>query len=278
MISRKFSLVATLFLSLTILLSATVTAAQETCSAGMQHAPIITRDELKCVAALTIEKGDNEPSDEQYATIRNVLMQASSMGFNTWRGFFNPHEVRSHMNMEAGDPNHLPHFGRSTGLVFIADTVDAVIPQLNDADLSAYIKGLEAMGAMALVFNDADQYPIEALENMVGRVRVLSDLPIIASLRASANIAGYAMFDYVEAQTFGTTNELLDFLVLPFDLYCLDARETMTAATLRERGEMILAANPKAFFYYAAEAGDWLAMPAEEADAIESIIERWKNY
>src|SRR5688500_14941641 len=132
MISRKFSWVAALLL--TILLSAAVTAAQETCSTGMQHTPIITRHELKCVAALTIVKGDNEPSDEQYATIRNVLMQALSMGFNTWRGFFNPHEVRNHMNLRAGYPNHLPHFGRSSGLVFIADIVDAVIPQLNDSD------------------------------------------------------------------------------------------------------------------------------------------------
>lgn len=277
MISRKWSGVATLLLSITLTLSSKVAVAQDTCSAGMQHAPIINRQELNCVAALTIEKGDNEPSDEQYATVRHVLMQAASMGFNTWRGFFNLDEVREHLNMEPGDPNHLPQFGRTRGLEFIADTIDVVIPRLNDADLSAYIKGLETMGARAVVFNDADQYSIETLEKMVGRFRVISDLPVIASLRASANIRMYTMFDYVEAQTFGTASELPNFLALPFDLFCLDARETMTAATLNERGEIMLAAQPQAFFYYASQAEDWLAMPAEEAAAIKGIIERWKS-
>jgi hypothetical protein len=111
---------------------------------------------------------------------------------------------------------------------------------------------------------------------MLGRFRAVSDLPVIASLRASASTGEYAMFDYVEAQTFGTAEELPGFMALPFDVFCLDAREDMSAETLKERGEIILAAQPEAFFYYASRADDWLAMPAEEAAIISGIIEQWK--
>src|SRR5690606_30390848 len=149
-----------------LLLITTVTAmAQETlnCSSGA-HTPVITKQALANVVALTIEKGDNAPSDEQYETIRSVLMRASTMGFNTWRAFFNQDEVRDHAHKNADDPNHLPQFGCRNGLVFIADTVDAVVPKLNDDELRAYIQGLEAMGALAFVINDANQYPTEVLE------------------------------------------------------------------------------------------------------------------
>jgi hypothetical protein len=263
-----------------LLLITTATAGAQDisrCSTEGHTAPVITKHELNGVVALTIEKGDHAPSDEQYATIRSVLMRASAMGFNTWRAFFNPDEVREHTNRIADDPNHLPQFGCRNGLVFIADTVDAIVPKLNDEELRGYIQGLETMGALAFVVNDANQYSIEALEQMVMRIRAVSNLPIMASFTGSANIAAYPMFDYYEAQTFGTTDEFVDFLARPFDVYCLDARESMTARGLQERGDILLAIRPRAFFYYTAVADDWLAMPNEEIETITGIIKHWKT-
>lgn len=275
MLNLKWWPIAALLLTLT---TATVTAQDNAhCPNGGHINPVITRHELSGVVALTVEKGDNAPSEEQYNTIRNVLVHASTMGFNTWRAFFNFDEVRHHINTSFDDPNHLPQFGCRNGLVFIADTVDAVIPRLNDDEVRQYIQGLEAMGAQAFVVNDADQYPVDVLEHMVSRIRAVSGRPIIASLRGTADKNAYPMFDFLEAQTFGTFDEFSSFLAQPFDVYVLDAREKMTAESLQERGNMILASRPSAFFYYTAKADDWLAMPHEEVETIKSIINHWKS-
>jgi hypothetical protein len=209
--------------------------------------------------------------------VRNVLLLAKGMGFNAWRGFFNPDEVRESHVLPSTHDDHLPAFGRRLGLEFIADTVDAVMPDLDDAQLRSYLKGLEGMGARAVVFNDANQYETLDLIKWTERVRaVLPNMPIIASLQGSAKIQGYPMFDLFEAQTFGKPDELKTFFGRAFNIFCLDARKGMSAVDITTRGAIILEKKPKAFFYYADTASDWLNMTLDKQGAIRGIIKDWK--
>lgn len=243
------------------------------------RALIINKTEITGVAALTIEKGKKEPSDAMYSEVRDVMVKAKGMGFNAWRGFFNEDEVREHQTRKASDPKHLPEFGRTLGLDFIADTVDAMLPKLDINGQREYLKGLEAMGAQAVVFNDANQYETLDLVEWTDAVRrVLPNMPIIASLTGVANIAKYPMFDFFEAQTFGNVGELENFIERPFDIFCLDARKAITAEGITTRAAAVLAAGRKvkAFFYYADLANDWLAMGLDKQNAIRKMIANWK--
>jgi hypothetical protein len=105
---------------------------------------------------------------------------------------------------------------------------------------------------------------------------VLPNMPIIASLRGSAKIQGFPMFDLFEAQTFGSVDELRTFFGRAFNIFCLDARKGMSAVDITTRGAIILQAKPKAFFYYADLASDWLNMTLEKQGAIRGIIKDWK--
>lgn len=241
--------------------------------------PTINKTEIIGVAALTIEKGDGDPGVKMYTDVRNVLLKAKGMGFNCWRGFFNIDEVRKTLGLQRSDPNHLPEYGRTLGIDFIADTVDAMMPKLDINGQREYLKGLEAMGAQAVVFNDANQYETLDLVEWTDAVRrVLPNMPIIASLTGVANIAKYPMFDFFEAQTFGNVGELENFIERPFDIFCLDARKAITAEGITTRAAAVLAAGRKvkAFFYYADLANDWLAMGLDKQNAIRKMIANWK--
>jgi hypothetical protein len=238
--------------------------------------PVISKTEISGLFALTIEKGKKEPTDAMYADVRTVLMKAKGMGFNAWRGFFNIDEVREHLARKASDPKHLPQYGRSLGIDFIADTVDAMMPKLDVNGQREYLKGLEAMGAMAVVFNDANQYETLDLIEWTDAVRrVLPNMPIIASLRGNGRISEYPMFDLFEAQTFGKEEELLTFLDRPFNIFCLDARKSISAEGITTRAAIVLAREEKlkAFFYYTDLASDWLTMPLDKQQAIRKMIE-----
>jgi hypothetical protein len=239
--------------------------------------PLISKTEFSGVAGLTIEKSLKTPDDAMYAQVREVLTWAAGRGFNTWRGFFNADEVRQHLRLKDADPKHLPAFGRQHGLGFIADTVGTALKKLDSGGQREYLKGLEALGALAVVFNDANNEETLDLVEWTQCVRtVLPNMPIIASLTGTANITSYPMFDYLEAQTFGTRDELSRFLERAFNIFCLDARKGISATDLTVRAAIVLAANPKAFFYYADTTADWLNMPLDKQGTIRSMIAKWK--
>lgn len=166
------------------------------------------------------------------------------------------------------------------------------------ASLKVYLEGLVTLGAKAFVVNDANTYrdgknkdgtplfPAKTLERIVGRIRSITPtIPIIASLTGNAVIASYKImpgdakevaagkFDFVEAQTFGKVEELKGFFDNGFDVYCLDARTGMSEVDITTRGAVILAAKPKAAFYYADLAKDWLNMTLGKQAAIRKVIE-----
>ncbi len=237
-------------------------------------APLISKSEIRNLRALTIEKGQSAPNDAMYTEVRNVMAKAKGMGFNCWRGFFNFEEVRKHLRLQATDINHLPAFGQKWGLAFVADTVDAMLPRLDIAGQTEYLQGLERMGALAVVINDADQYAQDELLEWTTRVRkTLPNMPIIASLTGTADISKYGMFDFREAQTFGKVTELKGFFDGGFDIFCLDARNAMSAVDITTRGAVILATKPDAVFYYTDLARDWINMSLDKQGAIRRVIE-----
>lgn len=239
--------------------------------------PVINKTQISGMAALTIAKDMGEPDDGMYADVRSIMAKAKSMGFNAWRGFFNIDEVRKHLRRTAIDVNHLPAQGRMLGLQFIADSIGTALVELDSAGAREYLKGLEAMGAVAVVFDDANDEKTSDLESWAGIVRmVLPNMPIIASLTGVANIGQYPMFDFFEAQTFGNTDELKMFLGRPFDIFCLDARKDISAAGITTRAAIVLPAKPKALFYYVDRMEDWLNMPLDKQSAIRKMIESWK--
>lgn len=238
---------------------------------------VIDKTQISGVAALTIEKSLNEPDDTMYTDVRNVLRWAGTMGFNLWRGFFNADEVRKHQSLKPTDPNHLPAFGRNNGVQFVADTVATALKTLDSKGQREYLKGLEAMGALAVVFNDVNDELHTDLQAWTDTVRaVLPKMPIIASLKGNAKTSDYPMFDLFEAQTFGSRADLTAFLERAFNIFCLDARKGISATDLTVRAAIVLAANPKAFFYYADTTADWLNMPLDKQGAIRSMIAKWK--
>lgn len=268
--------------------------------------PTISKTEITGLAALTIENGDDEPGLDQYALMRKVLTQAADMKFNAGRWFMNAFEVAKHQTLKETDENHLPGFAMALGITYIADTVDSEVWRVlkiesdlkktseekakATAGLKAYLEGLAKLGAKAFVVNDANQYremkaldgtllyPSGTLERIVERIRAITpNMPLIASLTASATIGEYPMFDFFEAQTFGTPDHVRQFLARPFDIFCLDARRQMSAVDITTRAAIILAAKPKAFFYYTDRASDWANMPLDKVSAIRRMIEAWKT-
>jgi hypothetical protein len=251
--------------------------------------PIITKTEMKDVAGVAIPKG-NAPSAAQDQNTRDMILMASLMGLNGWRGFFNLQEVKAHTaaTMTEGSISHLPGYGRRFGLGFIADTVNWAAVNLNETDLPIYLNGLVKMGAMAFYFDDANQYreaknadgtlkyPAGELERLVKRIRAVTpDMPLIASLTANAMIASYKpLFDHVEAQTFGKITELEMFLKRGFDVYCLDGRKEISVEYLQQSIEIVTRLNPKNIFWYVAGITDWKSMPFQ-LPLIKTLAQRW---
>jgi hypothetical protein len=237
------------------------------------------------LAAYTIEKGQEEPSKEQYTRVREALIWAwdKKLGVNAWRGHLNLDEVKEHLKAAPGLGN-LPQLGQRLKMHFIADTVDVVVKSTDNPTLKIYLEGLEKLKARALVFNDADQYPLFDLQLMLERVRAISKLPIILSLRGSANVATYKKLGpgiYVEIQTFGNVSEMKNTFLpkaADVDLFCLAAFKALTAAQLKAIYDTVLTARqkPKGIFFYTDTAVDWPAMPQAEVDILKSFVTRWR--
>lgn len=246
--------------------------------------PTITKALMKDVAGLAIPKG-NAPSASQDQNARDLMLLWSLMGGNAWRGFFNLQEIKAHTAMAESNINHLPGYGRRLGLTFIADTLNNLAVNLNDADLKTALDGLRKMSGtdpFIGVFDDANQYrdelkyPKGTLERLVGRIRSIApDIILIASLTANATINDYKpLFDFVEAQTFGKITELPVFLGRSFDVYCLDGRKEITADYLTKAGEIIASANPRSIFYYVTSITDWKGIP-EKLPLIKQAVSKW---
>jgi hypothetical protein len=256
------------------------------------HKPTITKTELLNVAGVAIPK-DNAPSITQDQNARDMMLIASLMGLNAWRGFFNLQEIVKHAAMSETNTNHLPGFGRRLGLTFIADTMNNHAVNLNDTDLKICLDGLRKMsgtGPFAGVFDDANQYretrntdgtlkyPAGTLERLVGRIRHFApDMILIASLTANATIGEYKpLFDFVEAQTFGTIRELPVFLGRFFDVYCLDGRKEISVEYLTQAIEIVASKPPKNLFFYVSAITDWKNM-ASQIPLMRTLVQRWMS-
>lgn len=241
----------------------------------------ITRLALPRFAGFTIEKGKESPSLALYTKVKTAMRWGAGMGFTVWRGFFNVGEVAEHLKT-APVYGNLIAYGQSLGLRFIADTIDNILLTVkDDVALKLYLDGLIKLGCEGVYINDANraELPLETLKTMVTRIRKAApDLPVFASLLATANLATYkAIVDHVEIQTFGTPSELSTFLAvddaLPYKVVmCLDARAPMTASDLAKRAALILKNPPDALFYYADLPGDYDAMPDEEDVILKGLV------
>jgi hypothetical protein len=241
-------------------------------------AAIISRTELRNVRGFCITLGEESPSAEVDAVAVKLIELGASMGYNVVRFYRNKDEVRDDVKRRADDPRHLYAVAHRHGLVVAADTINRAALEFSDADLKAYLAGLETLGAKLLVFDDANQYrekrkdgtyyPANTLEDMVARVRKFSGLPILASVRANAVIAQYRpLFDFVEFQTFGTAPELDTFLQRPADAFVLDTSATASLAYLNKVHATVLKRQPVATFDYSAwdEKINWLDVPDKVA-------------
>jgi hypothetical protein len=242
--------------------------------------PTISRPEMNSVAGICVAKG-NAPSASQDQNARDLILLASFMGFNVWRGFMNLQEVKAHTAMLDSNINHLPGYGRRLNVTFVADTVNWAAVNLSDVDLVVYLNGLVKMGAAAFYFDDANQYrdttkyPAGKLEVLVKRVRdITPQVPLIASLTATATINDYKpLFDHVEAQTFGKITELEGFLKRGFDVYCLDGRKEISVDYLTQATEIILRNPVRSFFFYPTTATEWKSMTLQ-LPIIKTLVQR----
>jgi hypothetical protein len=242
---------------------------------------------IEGLAAFTVEKGQEAPDKAQYTRVREALFWAwdKKLKINAWRGHLNIGEVRDHLK-DAPPLGHLPNFGRRLKMHFIADTVDVVVKSVDNTTLQWYLQSLEdKLKACAFVLNDADQYGIEGAQHMIERMRQFTQLPIILSLRGTANVAAYKALGenvFIEIQTFGKPDEMKNTF-LPkapiVDFFCFPAFKAMTAQQLKTIYDIVLAAKvmPKAFFFYTDAADDWPAMPQTEVDVLRNFVTRWKS-
>jgi hypothetical protein len=256
--------------------------------------PTITKTELLNVAGICVKK-DDAPTTTQDENARQLILLASMMGFNVWRGFFNLGEVKVHGTYSETNIKNLPGYGRSLNMIFMADTVNSdAISALNELDFEAYIRGLIKMGAVALFFDDANQYrddrnadgslkwPQGTLEKRVARVRKYSgDIPLIASLRGNAITSDYKpLFDFVEAQTFGGKITELDYFLKrkdDFEVFNLDGQKTeVTLEYLKASEPVVLRNNPDNIYYYPQTATEWKTMPLH-LPIIKQIVTRWMS-
>ena len=254
--------------------------------------PTITKTEMLNVAGVAVPKG-NAPSAAQDQNSRDLILLASMMGFNAWRGFFNLSEVKAHTAMADTNINHLPGYGRRLEMTVVFDTLNNPAVNLSDADLKIYLDGLRKMagsGPFVGYFDDANQYrearntdgtlkyPVGTLERLVGRIRQFApDIILIASLTAGANISNYKskdLFDFVEAQTFGKIGELPGMLDNGFDVYCMDGRREISMDYLTQAVEIIAKSNPRNVFYYVTAINDWKNM-GEKIPLIKQTVARW---
>lgn len=237
-------------------------------------------------AAFTVEKGHGLPSTTIYKAVSEALFWAwdKRIGIDVWRGFLNYDEVMEHLK-PAPQYGDLVSLGRMLHMHFVADTVDAVMIEVDLPELKRYLEGLEKLKARAIVFNDADQYGLEGVQLLIDLARLYTDLPIILSLRGSADVEAYRSLGkeiYIEIQTFGTVSEMKNTFLKKakvVDIFCLGAFKAMTAAQLKALYDTVLAADamPRSFYFYCDLPEDWPAMPQAEVDVLKSFVTRWRG-
>lgn len=243
-------------------------------------------------AAFTVEKGQEAPDKAQYTRVREALAWAwdKKIGIKAWRGHLNLGEVKDHLGedeagREVAPPlGNLIEFGRLLRMHFIADTVDVVIKNVDNDTLKWYLQSLETLKARAIVLNDADQYGLDGVKEMIDRARLFTNLPIILSLRGTADVAAFKALGkdvYVEIQSFGSLSELKNTFLKKaaiVDFFCFSAFKALTTSQLKAIYDAVLASpiKPKAFFFYTDRADDWPTMPQAEVDVLKSFVIRWR--
>lgn len=229
------------------------------------------------IIGFTIENSKVDPSAIQYAKVRKAMDWGLKQGFNLFRMFLNPKEMRDHMNPESTLGN-LINYGQLRGLRYMADTMDTILRLLpDDAALKSYCDAAKWLGCEGFYINDADDYTLDQLTAMAQRLRkACPTMPIYASLMANANLVPYKrIFDRVEIQTFGSDDELGQYLkrdAIP----CLDLRKYLTVDDLRRKANIIAQYAPRDFFFYADLAADYDAMPDAEDLVIRALITKLK--
>lgn len=241
----------------------------------------ITRTFLPRLFGMTIENGDSAPSKARYDVIMKALDWGKAQGFSTYRLFLNPSEV-AELQKPTPQYGNVIAYGKSLGFRWLADTIDTIVGNLpDDTKLKEYMDGLKALGCEGVYINDADRaaLPLNMLRIMASRLRrAAPDMPIFASLTATADLATYkGIVDWVEIQTFGTPAELTRFLAidnaLPYPLIlCLDLRKPLTTDDLKTRAALLKKDPPYAFFMYADLAADYESAPDSEDVVIKELL------
>lgn len=242
---------------------------------------------------------DNKPSLTQDNMTRQVISIAAAMGCTGWTGFLNEQEVLEHLENIDHPTVNLIKYGADRGLIFGADTVNAmlrVIPWTEeDERFKAYFDGLVKLGARFVIWNDVDGeedgrrvYSPVAIAAGMGRIRAAlkaagaPKMPIVASLTAAAKPDFYRSeygFDYVEMQTFGNLRELRGFMDDLFDVYALDAQDGYSVSQIQEARPYIVKGAAHALRLYAGfdyDGTDWRRMPEQVKEHTETI-RRWRE-
>lgn len=245
-------------------------------------APVITKTDLKHIAGVTITL-DAAPSERKDAAARELIKLAADTGFNTVRFLRNFEEaVQDNGRMDAA--RNVSGFAKSLGLMVVYDTVELVVRRINSEPMTddarrekieRYFAALKAHGS-ALYINDANRDDLKAdLPGIVAQIRTASDLPLIASLTATADLDTYRkLFDHIEIQTFGTLDEFARYKAIPMSILCIDGQHDASNRYLREMLDMV---GYRSFFVYTMydRRTDWRNMP-DTVDIYRVFLQKWK--
>ncbi len=226
------------------------------------------------IFGFTIANDQKTPSTAEYAKNKSAMDWGKRIGFNTYRIFLNPTEMRN-MAAGVGSLENIIAYGSFLGLAWMVDTMDTICKMLPlDSSLKNYCDAGERLGWTGIYFNDADRLdlPIETLRLMVARVRKFVTVPIYGSLMGTADIALYGeIFDRVEIQTFGSDSELANYLKIDA-IPCLDLRKPLTTEQLKAKAAIIARNPPKDLYYYTDLNSDYADMPDSEDEVIRGLL------
>lgn len=228
------------------------------------------------IFGFTIENSQKTPSAIEYTKNKSAMDWGKRIGFNTYRIFLNPTEMRN-MAAGTGTLENIIAYGTSLGLMYVADTMDTICKMLPlESSLRAYCDAGMKLGWKGVCFNDADRdsLPIATLRAMVGRVRLAAPgILIYGSLMGTADIALYGqILDRVEIQTFGTDSELVNYLAIDA-IPCLDLRSPLTTEQLKAKAAIIKRNPPRDLYYYADLNSDYENMPDSEDAVIRDLLQ-----
>jgi len=228
----------------------------------------------------TIANDQKTPSTAEYTKNKSAMDWGKQQGFNTYRIFLNPTEMRN-MSLGAGSLENIIAYGASLGLAWQADTMDRICKDLPlDSSLKTYCDGGARLGWTGVYINDADrkELSLETLKAYVARLRKFVTVPIYGSLMGNADIATYAaIFDRVEIQTFGSDSELANYLKIKGVLPCLDLRKPLTEEQLKAKAAIIKRNPPKDLYYYTDLNSDYVDMPDGEDEVIHDLLQALKK-